>query len=224
MSEQAPVVARLPRADRIVSWLALPPAGALAGWLVDLAAGWAADQPIPLMHGLIRLLSLGTPLFAAGIGALAGLGLAAATRYEELIATVGPRSVTLERGNRRGELPRDGVVAVFLAGRDLVLLTPDSRELAREKTEKAQFGPLREAFTGQGWPWLEADPFAADFRLWVAGLPGLPPGADALLLAREKLKPDQRGDREELRQELGRIGVVVRDEGRKQYVRVAEVG
>jgi hypothetical protein len=203
----------------VVAWVGLPLLGAPAGWLVDLAAGWASEHHVPLLHGIVRLLSLGTPLVAAGLGAAAGLVLAGFARWDELIATVGAGRATLNRAGKTRELARDEVVAVFLAGRDLVLLGADSRELAREQVEKAQAGPLQAAFTGQGWPWLEADPFAGEFRLWVAGLPGLPPGGDALLLARSKFAPDKRDDREELRQELARLGVVVRDEGRKQYVR-----
>jgi cysteinyl-tRNA synthetase len=51
----------------------------------------------------------------------------------------------------------------------------------------------------------------------VPGVDGLPPGADALLTAREKNSDDA----DELRAELARLGVVVRDEKGKQYWRPA---
>jgi len=54
----------------------------------------------------------------------------------------------------------------------------------------------------------------------VEDLPGLPEGAGALLRARAQAL-EKRKDREvaELRRELGRLGVVVRDEKRRQYWR-----
>jgi hypothetical protein len=67
-------------------------------------------------------------------------------------------------------------------------------------------------------PAWDADPHAADFRLRVEGLPDLPPGADPLLRGRAEVlgEPDEAA---ELRSELARIGLVVRDDEMRQYVR-----
>lgn len=70
--------------------------------------------------------------------------------------------------------------------------------------------------------WADADPHLAEFRRWVPGTPGLPEGANALFKAREKALKKQ-GDAEdarELRKELARLGVVVRDEDRRQCWRL----
>ena len=48
--------------------------------------------------------------------------------------------------------------------------------------------------------------------------PDLPPGADPLLRARAKVL-GKRDEAAELRAELARIGLVVRDERKRQYVR-----
>ena len=48
----------------------------------------------------------------------------------------------------------------------------------------------------------------------------MPSGADALLVARQRvLEKGDRRDVAELRVELARLGVAVRDEGRRQYWR-----
>jgi hypothetical protein len=55
----------------------------------------------------------------------------------------------------------------------------------------------------------------------VPDLPGLPAGADALLRARERaIERDRRDDARELRRELGLIGVVLRDDSKRQYWRL----
>jgi hypothetical protein len=50
-------------------------------------------------------------------------------------------------------------------------------------------------------------------------MPGLPAGANALFTAREKADSD---DSRELRSELAKLGVLVRDDKGKQYWRLAE--
>jgi hypothetical protein len=53
-------------------------------------------------------------------------------------------------------------------------------------------------------------------------MPGLPEGANALLNARTRaLAKKQKDDEAELRREVGTLGVVVRDEGTRQYWRRA---
>ncbi|MFI8832567.1 hypothetical protein ACIGPN_16200 [Streptomyces afghaniensis] len=66
------------------------------------------------------------------------------------------------------------------------------------------------------------DPYRAEFRRWVPGTPGLPEGADALLRARAQARKsdDDAEDARELRRELLRLGVVVRDEEKRQYWRI----
>ncbi|MER7897262.1 hypothetical protein ABTX62_14375 [Streptomyces sp. NPDC096046] len=101
-----------------------------------------------------------------------------------------------------------------------VLLAPDGLERARERCGLNR-RRLTDALTAHGYAWEEQDPYHAEFRRWVPGTPGLPAGADALLRARAQAREDeQAGEARELRGELLRLGVVVRDEERRQYVRV----
>jgi hypothetical protein len=110
---------------------------------------------------------------------------------------------------------------VFLDGKKLVLLDANGAELAREDND-LNGDRLRDAFIGHEYHWrAEDDPYADRFRGWVEDMPGLPPGADALLKARAKaLRHDHGGDAAELRDELARLGVVVRDERKRQYYRL----
>ncbi|MER7889322.1 hypothetical protein ABTX15_05805 [Micromonospora sp. NPDC094482] len=211
-------------AELAVMWGGFPLLGAGAGWLLAAAAGWIAELPWAPAQGLFEALSrLPQPqvtIGAAALGALAGGLLATAGTAERLTVTVETERVGLRRDGRRQDVGRREVRVVFADDRDLVLLDADGGELVRERTELDR-GRLRSAFRAHGWPWADEDPHRAAYRLWVAGLPGLPVGADALLRARQDaLTRDRKGDVREIRRELGRIGVVVRDEEHRQYWRL----
>ena len=78
-----------------------------------------------------------------------------------------------------------------------------------------------------GFTWRDGgDPYAHAYRRWVEGLPedeapdGLPRGANALLSARRRaLKRDDRDEADELRQELSRLGISIKDVKDRQHWR-----
>ncbi|MGN9808221.1 YqeB family protein [Micromonospora sp. BQ11] len=219
----APVVVDGGRAELAVMWGGFPALGVGAGWLLALGAGWLAEQRWAPWRGLFELVAdLPDPTAAAAgaaLGALGGLAVAAVGTAERLAVTVDRERVRLRRHGADQEVPRRVVRAVFVDRKDLVLLGSDGSELARQKSDLAA-GRLREAFRSHGWPWTDTDPHADAYRRWVPGLPGLPVGADALLRARQRaLDADRGGEARELRAELARCGVVVRDTGRRQYWR-----
>ncbi|MEH1165466.1 hypothetical protein V6V47_08775 [Micromonospora sp. CPCC 205539] len=207
-----------------VMWGGFPLLGAGAGWLVAAAVGWLAGLPWVPFHDLIEWLD-GLPERPAtagtiAVGVLAGLVVAGIGTFERLIVTVDAARVRLRRGGEDTDVGRIDTRAVFVDGKHLVLLDADGAELAREKSDLPAAG-LATAFRSNGWPWADDDPHRSAYRLWVPDLPGLPAGADALLRARERAIRKERGDDiRELRAELGRIGVVLRDEGKRQYWRL----
>lgn len=71
-----------------------------------------------------------------------------------------------------------------------------------------------------GYPWTDADPFVNDFQRWVPNMEELPAGADALLKARQQAL-EKRNDHDiaELRDELAKLGVFVKDTKKRQYLR-----
>lgn len=94
-------------------------------------------------------------------------------------------------------------------------------ELLHVRTELAT-ARLAAAFRAHGWPWHDGDPWAQEFRRWVPGDPELPPSADAVLRARAAmLQADKTSDAADLRRELARLDVVVRDVDKIQHWRRA---
>lgn len=203
-------------------WTGFPLVGAAIGWVLVRISGWVADERWVPFRGIFRLLDryASAPVTVATIaaGAVAGLVLAYLGHIEKVAVTVTEDAVEVRRGERTQRVAREAVSAAFTDGKQLVVQDAGGAEVVREKTDLAA-PVLAAAFTEHGYPWREADPYAGDFRLWVEDLPDLPPGADPLLRARAKVL-SKRDEADELRTELARIGLVVRDERKRQYVRL----
>lgn len=206
---------------RLVRWVGLPVGGVAAGGLLALLAGWLVTLAWTPFRGPLELYdSIPDPWGPVGLLALGLVGgtlLALIAHGERLAVTVSPDRVRLAGDEYTATFARDEVTAVFTDGDKLVLLGRDTGELARRPSELDR-GELAEAFIRHGFPWRDEDPHAGEYRLWVPDMEGLPPGANALLAARAKRLGDD--DAKELRAELVRLGVVVRDEKRKQYWRL----
>jgi hypothetical protein len=126
----------------------------------------------------------------------------------------------VRREGRDAVVARQGVAAVFVDGGRLVVLDEAGRELARERSDRGR-ARLAEAFARHGWPWRDGgDPYRGRYRRWVPESPDLPAAAHALFKARDRAL--RRGDGEDaadLRAELARLDLVIRDEDKRQYWR-----
>lgn len=204
-------------------WAGLPAAGAVVVWLATLLTDWLVTWPWVPFKGLLTLVnSIQEPwltLGALGVGLVGGLVLSLLWHSERLAVTVSPERVRLEGDEYEGVFERADIAAVFV-DKQLVLLGNDTGELARRPSE-LDTAKLAAAFTRHGYPWRDDDPHAGEYRRWVPDMEGLPPGANALLKARAKaLGSLDDADARELRAELVKLGVVVRDQKRKQYWRL----
>ncbi|MEU4550708.1 YqeB family protein [Micromonospora violae] len=207
-----------------VLWGGFPLLGAGAGWLLAATTGWLARLPwVPFGFLFEWLDRLPEPQATGGtiaVGVVVGLVIAGTGTAERLIVTVDAAQVRLRRSDENRTVARVDTRVVLLADKHLVLLDADGAELVREPTDLPA-AHLAAAFRAHGWGWADDDPHRSAYRLWVPDLPGLPAGADALLRARDRaIQRDRRDDARELRRELGLIGVVLRDEDKRQYWRL----
>lgn len=217
-----------PLGDRLIMWIGLPVLGALAVWGLKLIARWVADLSWAPFQGAFQLAAdVPEPfatLAALGIGAVGGLVLAFLGHAEALVVVLEDDAVEATKDGRTRTIGRHEIDRACLSGKELVLLSADGGEPLREKTE-ATASTLAEAFGAHGYTWIDADPHADRFSRWVDGAEGLPPGANAILKAREKaLDKDEKTDKAELREELAKLGVVVRDDKKRQYWRPVKEG
>ncbi|MDQ2585732.1 YqeB family protein [Saccharothrix yanglingensis] len=216
---RATVVAEPGRQVGLV-WAGFPLAGAGVLFGLKSIAGWVAGLSWAPMQGPFRLVaSIPEPwgtVGSLGAGLVLGLVVSAIAAHERLTVEVFNEGVELERGGKTRNFDRTLVSGVFLDGKKLVLLGVDTGELVRESHD-LDAGALADAFQTHGYQWLDGDPYAADYRRWVSGTPDLPPGADALLKVRaDALRKDDGEDAAQLREELARLGVVVREDKKKR--------
>ncbi|MDC0769265.1 YqeB family protein [Streptomyces sp. HD] len=201
--------------------------GVVVGGLAPLLADWLVTLPWAPLDGPAELLSsVPEPwrtIGAVGVGALLGLVVGLIAVHESLAVSVSRGGVALTVRDASQEFGCDEVGLVVRDGKQLVLLGPDGMEIAREDCHLA-WRRLADAFAGRGYQWSDVDPYREEFRRWVPGTPGLPEGADALLRARAaaQQKDGNSEDVRELRRELLRLRVVVRDEKKRQYWRMPQ--
>jgi hypothetical protein len=135
---------------------------------------------------------------------------------------VDPERLAIDRPAGKRAWSRGEVSAVFQHEGELVVLGARTEELARESSG-LDLELLRKALRAHGFPWCrDGDPHEHAYRRWVRDLPGLPAAADALFAARERaLRDHDAAEAADLRAEIARLDLVVRDAGWRQYWRPA---
>jgi hypothetical protein len=231
MSAQRGTVVAQPLLERVLYWVGFPVVGTGLGWLLQATAGWLLGLPWVPFQGPLRLVeSIPQPQLTIGalaVGALAGLVVAHLGAQEYVTVAVDSDQVTIRQGDKTRVAGRGSVSAVFVDAKQLVLLGRSTQELIRQRGDLPNAARLEAAFTAHGYPWRSADPFDGDYRRWVPDSPDLPGEAHALFKARSRaLEKDDKEDAAELREELSRLGLVVRDHGaggkRQTYRRTTE--
>ncbi|MFG3440284.1 hypothetical protein ACGF0J_23795 [Nonomuraea sp. NPDC047897] len=213
--------------QRTLFWIGFPLLGAGAGWLLKLLVGWVSSLPWTPFEGPLRLIGSipPTPLTigAVAVGVVAGLVLAVLAEHYYVTVTVDDDGVTVVCRESRQEVSREAVAGACYDAKQFVLLGHDTGELVRRGGDLPSEERLAAAFRAHGYPWLAGgDPYRADFRRWVEGHPDLSAAAHALFKARARaVEKSDADDAEELRLELAKLGVVVRDEKKRQYWRSA---
>lgn len=204
-------------------WTALPGGGALLGLVLAHVPGWIAALPwFPNQEKISELaavIGLKATVALVAAGALLG-ALVALTAYDGIVTvTVDEESVTVKRGDDESTFLRGAVSGAFVDAEDLVLLGLNGEELTRVRTGLKPHR-LRAGFDAHGYDWHERDPYGEEFTRWIDGTSHLSQDAHAILRARQNaIESGDTGDLRELRRELSRHGVFVREEGTRQYWR-----
>lgn len=204
-------------------WTAFPGGGALLGFALAHVPGWIAGLPwFPNQEKITELAAVIGPKATAALvvaGALVG-GFVTLLAYDDIVSvTIDRAAVAIKRSRNEATFPRSTVAGAFVDAKHLVLLGPHGEELAREKTDLAP-RKLRAGFAEHGYEWHERDPYGDAFTRWFDGATGLSRDAHAILRTRQTaLENGDTGELRDLRRELSRHGVVVREDGKRQYWR-----
>ncbi|MFD3574645.1 hypothetical protein [Streptomyces sp. NPDC058644] len=216
-----------PRGDLLTVLIGMPLLGLLLGLALPPLARWLSRSPVlPWRGGITFVGSLDKPwqvgvAMGAGlvVGLVAGFLVAVTETVETLKLKLTDQELAAELHERTRTIGRARVSAVFLDGKELVVLDETSRQFTRG-VHKTAAPALAEAFRSHGYPWRDADPHASLFQRWIPGVPGLSAEAQAVLAARKiALKSDAGQDVRDLAETLQGLGHVVRDEGKDQYWR-----
>ncbi|QIW80736.1 DUF308 domain-containing protein [Bacillus tequilensis] len=200
--------------------------GLTIGYFIPQFAKWALFLPWIPFEGLLRLVTSfhGSPaaFITALLGMSAGLWFAHTVMAMLLSVKITDDTVELIKGKNVQTIRSADIALVFIDHKRLVLLGTAGYELVREEIDEKP-GKVEKAFRQHHYEWAaDGDPFKDQFRRWIPDAPDLSPGAHALLKARHKaLKGEETDDVEEFRLELAQLGIVVRDEGTRQYWRKA---
>ncbi|MDX8035605.1 hypothetical protein SK803_35845 [Lentzea sp. BCCO 10_0856] len=204
-------------------WVLCPAVGAAAVWGLKLAARWITTLGWFPFQGVFELVTdIPEPwatVAALAVGALVGGVFALFWAAEMMTVEISHDRVTLRKDDKTFDFGRNEVESAFADGKQLVLLSPDGAELARETSDLSK-ARLERAFTGQGYRWRDGDPFANDFRMWVEHAPDLAADVNALFTARRKaISKYENEEAAELAREIRKRGVYVKDEKKRQYYR-----
>jgi len=193
--------------------------GPVVGWMLETVDG--APAPLRLLDQLPFVVLL-PGLTVAGL--IAGWIVFGIWGEEVGEIRVDPDELVLRSGKRRSSYRREEIAEIFLDKDELVLLDPRSRELSRTTSDSGLAAKLSEAFGRFDYPWVgTADPREELFTRWVDRSRDLQPHVHDLLRSRSRALADGRtGAAEEVRDELLRHGVVVRDRDGEQQYRTVE--
>ncbi|GAA2073081.1 hypothetical protein GCM10009801_26130 [Streptomyces albiaxialis] len=212
-----------PRSERALLLGGLPLVGAALGVALPFLARQLVKLPTLPMEKLVEFVAtLGEAwhyLALAGAGLVLGVvcGLIALT--ESLEITLTDARVEAEGDGTEESLAREDVAAVFVDGKQLVVLGRDSGQLLRAE-HAAPAAALAAAFRAHGYPWYEADPYAALYRRWIPHSPDTGPELNALLTARKDArKRKDADDVRDLTRAAERLGYAVRDKDTDQFWR-----
>jgi hypothetical protein len=137
--------------------------------------------------------------------------------------TVADDHAVIGAGEPARRICRAATTAVFVDGKDLVLLGRATEEILRVSSDmdRSEASRLGEAFSSHRWPWhADGDPHRHEYRRWVEDMPDLSAAANAILKARGRaLDRGDKDDAADLRTELGKLDIILRDEGKRQFWR-----
>ena len=186
MAAEGATILGLTRTDRAVLRWGSPIAGLVLGLVLFRVAEWASEH-VPVFRAVTKLLTASdsnwdTVAFAV-LGVILGFAFAVVAILESLVMTLTDSELQLRKKRVITTFSRGDVSAVFVDGKQLVLVGQRSEELFRDAHD-SKGSVVAAAFRDHGWPWVDSDPHAKDFRRWVPDVPDLPPAVNALLAAR----------------------------------------
>ncbi|MCY8381179.1 hypothetical protein [Bacillus haynesii] len=214
----------LSKIEKALYWIIPPVLGAVLGWFLPVIADWVLTIPIVPFKGPLEFItslnSFWVSIIAAVIGIVAGLFFSQYIFTEILQVFISDQNVKLLFKEKEEVIEKKDISAIYLEKKDLVVLGHKGTELYREQLESKR-ALAESAFKHHDYKWADEDPFKNEYQRWVADHPDFPSHINTLLLARERALLDNKHEEAKiLRKDLAKLGVVIQDEDKRQYVRM----
>lgn len=201
----------------------------LFGWFTPVLTLWVEKHLFDFVNGWLEwvLTSENTWMLwiRPTVGVLIG-GLISRHNFSQQVKMeLTDDQVKIEYNEQKAELKRQDIAAVWLELRDyreIVFLDADGVELYREYLPNVPLSVIRGAFIRHHYPWKDQDPYAGEYVLWTEDDPAIGELENISLSAREKaLKEGEYWRANQTKRQLGRMGILIYDKGKKQHIRVA---
>ncbi|AKG72861.1 YqeB family protein [Salinicoccus halodurans] len=158
----------------------------------------------------------------AGIGFIAGILLSLYIYTEILKIEVYRDYILIDIFDKKTKILKSDIESIFKEKKKLVIIDINGLEFLRENTDYSP-GRLKDVFQKYHYPWVKNDPHSGEFFEWSTDHTDLNERAnDILYNRRQAMRADEEKTVKNLRQDLMEIGIVVKDKGDRQYVRITD--
>lgn len=214
----------LTKVDKVIILLFFIVIFGLSGWFIPVIANALLNFEIIPYIKIVEFIAsfehTKTSIIATIIGVIIAVIFAIAIIVESLKVTITPQNIMLTVKDKTETIDKKEISAIFMDKRELVILGPHSNELYREEFDVKK-AKVKEAFQYYRYPWYDEDPYIDEYERWVKDHPDFPEKINALLKARQvALEDDETDEAKQLRRDLAKLGVVIKDKKKAQYVRM----
>ncbi|MFD1066392.1 YqeB family protein [Oceanobacillus locisalsi] len=221
---QNETVLGLSKLDKAIIIIGGPLLGAIIGWFIQIILSWLTKIPFvpfgPFFEWIATWNSSWVSIIGVIVGLIAGILFVLYAFSESLKMTITDQAVTMKRYDKEVQLQKRDISAIYMDRKDIVVLGQKGEEMYRSYTDVKQ-PKIEAAFLELRFPWKSEDPYQSDYQRWVPEHPDFSASVNSLLAAREEaLKEEDKKEAAFLRKDLAAEGAVIRDEDKRQYVRM----
>lgn len=218
------------RIEKILWFIGFSIIGAVLGYFLKNILSWVNSNERFSNHKRLSLITKITDFLNSTFGEWAillfiitgvviGIYLAKMLLRESPIISISNHNIDIDNDLESLTFIRDEIQDIYYDDDELVIISSSGHELLRESYDIKK-ETLKKAFRNHSYPFNLLDPYKACFKLWSASVDELSPPGNALMKARAlAIKNIDEEEIIDIREELSKLGVIVKDNDTKQYWR-----
>lgn len=153
------------------------------------------------------------------VGVFIGVLLSLTVYSEALKMSISDQEILINKDDEEKIIRKSEVKEIFMEDNNVVITGNKGQELLSEKTDIKK-EKIREIFLYHHYLWCEQDPYVDEFKLWALEDHLLGENTNSILYERRNaIREGDKKKAKNLKMDLNELGVVVKDQGKDQYVR-----